>query len=186
MQLCILKTGANTITIVDGITLDMEFRNSSTIAFTITGPNAKWTAIGLGQGMTNVDMFVLDPGSGTAQITDRFATSTSTPPVDTTSNYNLESSSLNGTTWTYVVTRDVDTGDSSQDTVISSGTYTYGSAWGPANTFVNHGTSNRTSYMVTIDTSAMTIVLGDSSSAAYLSSMFAVMLMAMLALIMNM
>ena len=76
MQLCILKTGANTITIVDGITLDMAFRNSSSIAFTVTGPNAKWTAIGLGQGMTNVDMFVLDPGSGTAQIINIFDTIT--------------------------------------------------------------------------------------------------------------
>ena len=151
------------MTLDNGITVNMSFADASTLTITLTASDTHWLGVGLGPTMTDTDMFVIIPSGGSAAITDRYSTGQSMPRTDAESNVTL-SSSLSGSTFTYTVTRALDTGDTTDDTVITTGTHTWCYAYGSSTTFANHGNMRRSTFTFSIDVSAMTTSFGSSTS----------------------
>ena len=124
-----------------GPTYDLSYDAAkAAIKIVATVPENMYISIGWGVGMNNVDM-VLFKGSGAdGVITDLWSTSESTPQTDSSQDYIDSVKSKSGTTYTFTTYRKMDTGDSSQDTVLSCGK-TYRFDWAglsTSSTFMEH------------------------------------------------
>ena len=123
--------------------------------------------------MTGSDVFTLEDVSGSTSINDRYATGRSLPSADSSQDYTLASSCKIFLPFTlcfilaggvHVVTRDLDTGDSSLDTVIADGSNDMIYAWGSSTSLSQHDSGNRGFLTMTIDTSGLTVSFDAASN----------------------
>jgi hypothetical protein len=103
---------------LDGGAMKVSARlpSATTIEFTIKADKANYVSIGFGSDtMTNADVVSVENTATTPTVHDRWSTSHATPVADTGTNEWTMTSSVTGSTATYVLTRVLDTGNTSED-----------------------------------------------------------------------
>jgi hypothetical protein len=142
------------------MTVDAEMIDATNIRFIITVSNSHWASLGFGTSMTNVDMVSIQT-PGTPTILDHFSTGTGTPPIDTTNDYILESTTASGTDNIYKIKRPLNTGDS-DDFTITKGTV-HSMVWAhKGGAFGYHGISYGKQLAIHIDSSTNVLSIGKS------------------------
>ena len=93
-------------------------QTKSKLKYAVTVPNDMWFALAYGSGMSNVDM-VRFQGKDSGVVEDLWSAGYYEPSVDTTQSYVDTTISKSGGIYTFETYRALNTGDSSQDIVLS-------------------------------------------------------------------
>ncbi|CAI2386799.1 unnamed protein product [Moneuplotes crassus] len=146
----------------NNINVTVTLISSSAIRWQITTSNSHWVAIGFGSSMTNTDMISIE-NSGTWAVKDRYSTSPTFPPEDTTNNVRNFAVTSSGSINTYTFERDLNTGDS-QDHVIADGStnmiyaYGFGAAFSSA-----HGAGMFGAFSISMNSATRDIAFGEGT-----------------------
>lgn len=144
-----------------GITLTVSMPSTTSIVFKIEAPSTGWVGFGFGTSMTNTDMFVITASGSTGTITDRFSTGRSAPGLDTTNDYTM-TTVTSGSTNTYTVTRNLNTGDSN-DYIIRDGDTNMIYSYGTTAAMTYHGNGNYGSLKLTVSASSRSVSIEGGS-----------------------
>ena len=82
--------------------------------------------------MTNCDMVIITIVGSEVFVNDYWSTGQTTPTLDSSQDYTLLGYEITATSMNVKFKRLLNTGDSSQDTVLSEGTYNWIAAFDPA------------------------------------------------------
>lgn len=135
--------------------------STTSITFKIEAPSTGWVGFGFGTGMTNTDMFVITASGGAGTITDRFSTGHTTPGLDSVNDYTM-TTVTSGSTNTYTVTRNLNTGDSN-DYIIKDGETKMIYSYGTGTALSYHGTGNYGSLKLTVKSDKRTVSIEGGS-----------------------
>ena len=119
--------------------------SSSIVIRLVFSESAGWFAIGFGSSMSDADMIVCIPGSGTISCSDYYSTSQTTPSMDTTlggtDDITLLGYDMSSGTTTVKIQRKLDTGDT-YDKAIVQGPNSMIWAYSPSTTFIQHSSKS--------------------------------------------
>ena len=117
----LMETASTYNTWADGPTFDIGYdATKSMLKLTATVPQDNYLAIGFGEGMTNVDM-VHFKATGAGEVVDLWSTGVVAPTTDTTNDYTdtVIDTTTDPTKYSFTTYRPLDTGDTTQDSVIT-------------------------------------------------------------------